>query len=219
MKNNSSVFFLAQTSYTLDKIVHQSEIFGLLSGWVKLHQIPHVIFETTSQFFFKLCITLQCHERYVFCTFFSWSFIWFLQKEYTKVRICTLIGSFCWKYIKFQLKRYIVVMSHDTEEWCKIWRKNWFFVLKMPRIWWIMIRALKSLKHLHFVWSLSCKVYNIWPKKVQRRYISWHWRDIHSLLKKKWLVVSKMTWRIWQIFIRTPESVKIGTFMGSFCSN
>ena len=97
-------------------------------------------------------------------------------------------------------------------------KKNWSFVSKMPRTWWIMIRALKSLKHLHFFWSLLCKVYDVWPKKLQRRYISWHWRDIHSL-KKKWLVVSKMTWRIWQIFIRTPESIKIGTFMGSFCSN
>ena len=28
--------FLAQISYTLDKISHQSKIFGLLSGWVKM---------------------------------------------------------------------------------------------------------------------------------------------------------------------------------------
>ena len=34
------------------KIAHRSEIFGLLSGWVKIQQIPYVIFETTSQFFF-----------------------------------------------------------------------------------------------------------------------------------------------------------------------
>ena len=49
------------------------KLFRLLSGWVKIHQILHVIFETTSQFFFKLCITHQCHERChhssVSCTF------------------------------------------------------------------------------------------------------------------------------------------------------
>ena len=69
--------------------------------------------------------------------FFSWNFIWFWQKEPIKVenfklstahmkfhRICTLIGSFHWKYIKFHLKKYRGVMSHDTEEWCKIARKN-----------------------------------------------------------------------------------------------
>ena len=39
--------------------------------------------------------------------------------------ICTLISSFCWKdCIKFQLKKYRGVMSHGTEEWCKIWRKS-----------------------------------------------------------------------------------------------
>ena len=42
-------------------------------------------------------------------------------------QICTLIGSFCWKYIKCQLKKYRVVMSRDTEEWCKIWRKTDLF--------------------------------------------------------------------------------------------
>ena len=43
-------------------------------------------------------------------------------------QIFTLIGSFCWKYIKFSLKKYRGVMSHDTEEWWKIWRKTdlWF---------------------------------------------------------------------------------------------
>ena len=39
-------------------------------------------------------------------------------------QICTLIGSFCWKYKAFQLQKYRGVMSHDTEDWCKIWRKT-----------------------------------------------------------------------------------------------
>ena len=53
-----------------------------------------------------------------FSVFFSWNFIWFGQKEPIKVQnfrlstahvkfhqICTSIASFCWKYIKFQLKK------------------------------------------------------------------------------------------------------------------
>ena len=46
-----------------------------------------------------------------------------------------------------------------------------------------------------------------WPKyimfelkKVQRNYFWWHWRLIQNL-KENWLVLSKMTWRIWQIFV------------------
>ena len=108
--------------------------------------------------------------------FSSWNFIKFLQKEPTKVKnfrlstaqvkflqACTLIGSFCRKYIKFQLKKYRGVMSHDTEEWCKIWRKTDSVFQKW--LWRILIGALKILKNLHFDWCLLCKVYNVWPKK------------------------------------------------------
>ena len=50
----TALYFLAQRD-------HQSESFRPLSSWVKTHEITHVMFETTSQFFFKPCITLQCH--------------------------------------------------------------------------------------------------------------------------------------------------------------
>ena len=39
-------------------------------------------------------------------------------------QIYTLISSFCWKHIKFWLKKYRGVMSHDTEDWRRIWRKT-----------------------------------------------------------------------------------------------
>ena len=86
--------------------------------------------------------------------FFSWNFIWFLQREPTKVQnfrlstaqvkfhqICILIGSFCWKYIKFQLRKYWIVVQNLKEKQ--------LFVSKMTKIGWILIQALKSLKHLH----------------------------------------------------------------------
>ena len=43
-------------------------------------------------------------------------------------KICTLIGPFSAKYIKFDLKRHRGVIFHDTEESCKISRKTnlWF---------------------------------------------------------------------------------------------
>ena len=72
---------------------------------------------------------------------FRWSFIYFQKKNPIKVQIWwnftlavkslkfySLMGSFCPNNIKFQLKKYRRVMSHDTEEWCKVWRKtnSWF---------------------------------------------------------------------------------------------
>ena len=39
-------------------------------------------------------------------------------------KICTLIDSYCAKYLMFYLNEYKGVIFHDTEEWCKIWRKT-----------------------------------------------------------------------------------------------
>ena len=38
-------------------------------------------------------------------------------------------------------------------------KKNWSVVSKMTRIWWILTRALESLKNLYYHWFLSCKVF------------------------------------------------------------
>ena len=115
--------------------------------------------------------------------------------------------------------------SKFTEKLCVIqWRmkqklkRNWLVVLKLT---WgtsqILTRAFESLKNLSFNWLLVTKVYIVWATKVQRSYLSWHWRDM-QILKKNWLVVWKKTWEICQIFTRALESVKTRTLMGSFCT-
>ena len=62
-------------------------------------------------------------------------------------------------------------------------KKNQFFLFKMARTWWFLIRALKNIKNIHCDWSLLCKECSIWPEKVQRSYISWHWRVMQNLKK------------------------------------
>ena len=70
-------------------------------------------------------------------------------------QICALVGSFRWKYITFQPKK----VQRSYASWW-YWRlmqnlnKSQFFVSKLTRIWWILIRALKSLQNLHFGLSL-----------------------------------------------------------------
>ena len=49
--------------------------------------------------------------------------------------------------------------------------------------------------NLHFDWILLSKAYKYWDEKVQKTYVSWHWRVMPSL-KKNWLLIPKMTWRI-----------------------
>ena len=51
----------------------------------------------------------------------------------------------------------------------------------MTRIWRILTGAVESLKNLHFDWFPLRRVYNIWPKKVQRTYIRWRSRLMQNL--------------------------------------
>ena len=88
-------------------------------------------------------------------------------------------------------------------------KRNWLVVSKLTwGIWQILTWAVKSLKNLHFNGLLLNKVYNVWAKKVQRSYVSWHWRVMQNL-KKTDLWFWKMAWVIRQIFTRALESLKI----------
>ena len=74
------------------------------------------------------------------------------------------------------------------------------------------------LENFHCDLSLLLKVFNIWPKtKKSTEELSLMTLKSMQNLKKSWLMVWKMTWGICQMLIRTFESVKIGTFMESFC--
>ena len=61
--HNSCVSFSLINFLLWIKGSHQSHNLRLSSALVKICQILPFIFQTTSQFFYKFCITLQCHER------------------------------------------------------------------------------------------------------------------------------------------------------------
>ena len=70
---------------------------------------------------------------------------------------------------------------------------NWLVVSKFTwEIRQTLTQALGSLKNLHFNGHFLTKVYNVWAKKVQKRYFSWHWKVMQNL-KKNWPVVWNMT--------------------------
>ena len=116
--------FLAQTLHTFCK--------NSLSKWkfntchclqYKVHPIPHVIFGSKSQFFFKLCITLQCHETNSAVLFhLNLYVLWTKESDQVKIfRLSTTrmkINQF--PYVFFQatnqlsLKFCITLQCHDT---------------------------------------------------------------------------------------------------------
>ena len=74
LQRSSSVFFQLKQYIISTKVAHQVQIFRLSAARVKVHQNPHVIFQTKSQFFFKVWISFQCHDRSFFCTFSAETF-------------------------------------------------------------------------------------------------------------------------------------------------
>ena len=80
-------------------------------------------------------------------------------------------------------------------------KRTWLVSSKLTwGIWQILTKALGILKNLHFNGLLLIKVYNVWAKKIQRSYV-WLHRRLMQNLKKNWLVISKITWRICQTFV------------------
>ena len=71
-------------------------------------------------------------------------------------------------------------------------------------------------ENLHFDVLLLSIAYKVSAKKVQKNYLSWHWKKIQTL-KKNWLFIWKMTWGIWWTLTWAVESLKICTLMSYFC--
>ena len=152
----------------------------------------------------------------------NWFQIWYdkfgeFSPNHSKVQKFHSDGLFLSKVneVWAKKKKYRVVITRGTEQWCKIWK---ILTLRFQK-WHEELGELSSLEHPK-VWKLYIdglflsKAYTVSVRNFQRNYASWHWRVLQSL-NKNWLVGWKMTERIWLIFIRAVESPKIGTLIRS----
>ena len=65
-----------------------------------------------------------------------------------------------WKI--YELKIYRGTICHEKMQ---NWKRNWLVVPKLRWVlWWILTRALKNLKNLHFNGLPLTKSYNVWAK-------------------------------------------------------
>ena len=94
------------------------------------------------------------------------------------------------------MKKYRRAMSHNTEE-CPKFEEKLTLVSKndMRNLVNFNVSSGKS-ESLHFDVLLFSIAYEVSAKKVQKNYLSWHWKKIQTL-KKNWLFIWKMTWGIW----------------------
>ena len=116
----------------------------------------------------------------------------FWPKHLKVSNISTWMCSFWAKYILLQLKRYRGVIFHDTDEWCKIWRKTDLWFGKWHEEFGKFSPEHLKMSKLGLWWILLSIVENAWAWNLQRSYVSWQWRIIQKL-KRKWLAVLKLT--------------------------
>ena len=55
---------------------------------------------------------------------------WILMWAVASLKICILMCNFCHKHVKFQIKKYSRIISYDTEEVWKLWRKEIDFLFE-----------------------------------------------------------------------------------------
>ena len=109
-RNSSCIFYFRQ------KDPMKVPILTLSSVVMKICQIPHVIFQTTSHFFFKFCMTPQCHELQLLCTFLGQTLYTLHKKDQSKCKFFRLLSARIkiTKFLSF-LKQKIVFSSNFAQ--------------------------------------------------------------------------------------------------------
>ena len=128
---------------------------------------------------------------------FTWAF--------ETLKISTLIGSLCAKYITFDLKKYRGVILHDTE-WCKILRKTNLWFGKWHEDYGMFSPEHLKVSKLGLWWGPFIQIIKCMRPKFKRELI---WRGI-DLSFQNW---HEEFDKFWPKDLKVP---KICTLMGSF---
>ena len=139
-----------------------------------------------------------------------WKIAWGIWQIFTRAlkspKIGTLMGSFYPNKKTNELKTDRGVMRYDNEERCKTWRvidlsfQNWH--KELDKFWPQHSKISKICTLMISFWPnyMMCKAKRIWGSYAWKL-----WRLMQNL-KENWLVFSKMTWGIWQIFTSWMEN-------------
>ena len=189
--------------------------FRLSTAHLKFHQICTLIGSLKYKILAKNYRGVISHYPEDWCKIWRKTDLFQKWQEFRKIwpkhskiyKTCTFICSYCAKYLMFNLKK--VQRSYLSWHWMVMQnlKKNWLVVWKMIwGIWQIFTRALQSLKIGTLMGPLIQNRKRV-SLKLQRTFATWQWGMIQNL-KRKWLVISKLTWGICQILTRALESLK-----------
>ena len=114
------------------------------------------------------------------------------------------------------MKQYRRVMFHDTEKWCKVWKKTDSWLQKWHEKFGEFSPNHSKVRKFHFDGLFLSKLSEVWANKTQRSYLSWHWTMMQNL-DKPWPFGFKNGMISWVNFHYSTQNLKNCTMMGSFC--
>ena len=106
-------------------------------------------------------------------------------------------------------------MSHDPEDWWIIWRKTDLLFQEWQKFGYFWPEYSKVSQICALI-GFYCAKYLMFDRKKYRGFIFHDNEEWCKNLKKNWLAVWKITWRVWQIVTRALESAKIGILWHPF---
>ena len=155
--------------------------------------------------------------------FFSWNFILFWWEEPIKVPNFRFLISpnldldrliFCWIYTKFQLKSTEELLCLITLTIDAKFEEKLICCFKNDENLMNFDPSTQKFQKLE-LWLVPSVMFDL--KKYRVVIFDDIRKWFESWLKKTWLAVWKITWGIWQIFIRALARLKIVTLLGFFC--
>ena len=163
-------YFSSNITYFWQKYPIKVQIFRFSTARVKIHQISHVIFQTKNEFLFKVWITLQCHERKLFCTFLAKT-LYAIDKSSTSECKCSNLPVLTLKFTKFVM------------QFLKPWASFTSNFASLP-----------SVMRDNFVWTFSSQTLCFQQKEP----IKWKFSDFQLLAWKltKFLVIFQTTFSL-----------------------
>ena len=118
--HNSPVSFKLIYFLLCIKEPNKVPVLRLSCALVKICQIPLVIFQTTSQFFFKFCITLKCHELYLLCTFLGQTLYTLHKRDQSKCNFFRLFS------VRIKIHQILVIFESKNKFFFKVCTTPWY---------------------------------------------------------------------------------------------
>ena len=114
------------------------------------------------------------------------------------------------------MRKYRRITFHDTEEWCKVWRKTDFLFQKRHEECGKFSNNHSKVQKFNFDLLFLSNVNEIWAKEIQRSYLSWQWTGMQISHKSR-PSGFKNNMRNWVNFPCSTQSLKNCSLMRYFC--